>query len=190
MPDNDIAINDKLEASDFNNETISKAKERFSADEFQNTIDLCGNLVSLESSADNNPVILEAYYLWCLACLKLGDLGGVLTVCNKARSRFGEYLDSAYFELIAASANGTVIDVPHLAEQYMNLWSQVEKGADPHKNRTFSLAGHVLLIWGQALEQLNSPCEALDIYKKYLLFHPDDKEIADRIIAMESPIVK
>ncbi|MEE9554163.1 MAG: hypothetical protein V3W18_07680 [candidate division Zixibacteria bacterium] len=193
MFDNDLKLknankaNDIIAVNDTSNNALAQAKEHFSDNDFQKTIDVCEKITSMETSSDSNSIILEAFYLWCLACLKLNRLDEVLDVCSKSRARFDSYIDLAYFELIAVCARGAIPDIPGFAQQYMNLWSKVEKGADPHKNRTFGLAGQVLLMWGQALEQLRSPDEALDIYKKYMLIHPEDTDIADRIASMETP---
>ncbi len=193
MSDNDLKSNivaDKKDTAGVRgdlNETLSLAKDRFGKNNFQAAIDACEKVTSIEISPDTTPTIIEGYYLWCLACLKMNRFDEVLDVCSKSRSRFGHYLDLAYFELIAVGARGAVPDVPGLAETYMSLWSEVEKGAEPSKNHTFGIAGQVLLMWGQALEQLRSPDEALAIYKKYLLFHPEDTDISNRVTAMESP---
>lgn len=193
MSDNDLKSNivaNKKDTAGIRgdlNETLSLAKDRFGDNNFQAAIDSCEIVTSLEISPDSTPAIIEAYYLWCLACLKMNRFDEVLDVCSKSRVRFGHYLDLAYFELIAVAAKGAVLDVPGLAETYMSLWSEVEKGAEPSKNHTFGIAGQVLLMWGQALEQLRSPDDALAIYKKYLLFHPEDTDISNRVTAMESP---
>ena len=167
---------------------LALAKVRFANQDFRGTVSVCQKISAIDPSPDKRPAFIETYYIWSLACLKLNLLDNVLNICSEARKRFDAYLDLAYFELIAVSASGVVHDVPGLAETYMHLWSLVEKGADPLKNRTFGIAGQVLLMWGQALEQLEAPDSALNIYKKYMLLHPEDKEISDRIVSIESKI--
>jgi len=161
-------------------------RELFAADNYQAAFDSCFG-IDYENIVKCDPhLTAEIYYLWMLSALKLKLYDDVVEICRAARQNSGDYLDLAFFEFVAMSARGEILSVPVLAENYMSIWMELEKGADPSRNHTFDLAGQVLLMWGQALEEMNRPLEALDIYRKYLLLHPDDKAIAESVSRIES----
>ena len=164
----------------------TSARESFAADDFDGASRFCRKASTAKISAEELPTLCEVYYLGCLAAMKSSRPDEVIDICSGARARLGDFLDLAFFELIAASSINAVVEVPRLAEKYMRLWKLTNKEDHPYKQHTFGLAGQVMLMWGQALEQLGEPVEALTIYKQYLNLHPEDRIIESRIVELET----
>lgn len=165
-------------------ELIALARDSFSEEDFTGAAECCCKASQYEQLSDGNELAYEIYYLWCLANLKMGKLDEAMNVCSDARRKIGEYLDLAYFELIAAIMKGDPESVLSSAQSYLKLWNNEKENNDPLKSRTRDRVGEVLLMLGQALEQMHRTGDAIEIYKKYLVVYPEDKAIEDRLAQM------
>ncbi len=142
----------------------------------------CRRIAGFALEIENKPLAAESFYACILANLKLGRYEAAREACRASRDDLGEYLDLVYFELLIEAASGKIENVPVLAERFMAL--QAGNQDHPSMNKTSGAAGQVLLMWGQALEQLRSPASAMEIYGKYLEIYPQDNAIRDRLTEM------
>jgi tetratricopeptide (TPR) repeat protein len=165
-------------------ELAALARDSFGEGDFEGAAECCRQANGNKRLSDDTKLACEIYYIWCLAYLKTGKLDEVFQVCTEAREKLGQYLDLAYFELIAAVMKGEPERVLSLAQHYLKSWNDEKQNNDPLKSQTRDRVGEVLLMLGQALEQMRRTADAVEIYKKYLALYPDDKAIEDRLAQM------
>jgi tetratricopeptide (TPR) repeat protein len=165
-------------------ELIALARDSFGEGDFEGAAECCRQANKNKRLSDDIKLACEIYYIWCLANLKTGNLDEVIQACAEAREKLGEYLDLAYFELIASIMKGEPERVLSLAQHYLKLWNNEKQNNDPLKSRTGDRVGEVLLMLGQVLEQMHRTGDAIEIYKKYLVVYPEDKAIEDRLAQM------
>ena len=165
-------------------ELAALAGDSFGEGDFEGAAECCRQASENRRLSDDTRIACEIYYIWCLANLKTGKIDEVIQVCTEAREKLGDYLDLAYFELIASIMKGEPERVLSLAENYLKLWNNERQNNDPLKSQTGDRVGEVLLMLGQALEQMHRTADAIEIYKKYLALYPDDKAIEDRLAQM------
>lgn len=123
----------------------------------------------------------EAYYIWCLSCLKMNKPDDARKACYDARLKFGNYLDLVYFELLIATLKGELGKIPRFAERFVELYEEAGGKFDPFKEKTSEHIGKVLLLAGLAHEQLQDETRAADYYKRYQSIIPDEDSIIDKI---------
>jgi tetratricopeptide (TPR) repeat protein len=144
-------------------------------------IDYCRKVVKSAGDRHSKALIAEAYYIWCLSCLKLDRPNDARKVCYEARLRLGNYLDLVYFELLIEATSGEVNKIPRYVDNYLQLHDAAGGGLGSAGEHSRDKIGEVLLIGGRAYERLENMAGALEIYKKYISLYPDDKPMAERI---------
>lgn len=165
-------------------ELAALARDSFGEGDFEGAAECCRQANENNRLSGDIKLACEIYYIWCLANLKTGKLDEVIQVCTEVKRKLGEYLDLTYFELIAAIMKGEPEKVLSLAQGYLKLWNDEKQNKDSLKSRTGDRVGEVLLMLGQALEQMHRTADAIEIYKKYLALYPEDKAIEDRLAQM------
>jgi tetratricopeptide (TPR) repeat protein len=163
------------------NTLISLAEESFRTGRYTLAIEYCSQITELAEIFKIDEIACQGYYIQCLAALKLSLYDDAERACNLAREKHGDYLDLAYFRLLLAAVRGTIARVPELALDYIRIFDESAADPDPNKIKTCHKIGEVLLMWGQALEELCEPEEAVTIYEKYIELYPDDKAISGRL---------
>lgn len=163
------------------NTLISLAEESFHTGRYTLAIEYCSQITELAEIFKIDEIACQGYYIQCLAALKLSLYDDAERVCNLAREKHGDYLDLAYFRLLLAAVRGSIARVPELALDYIKIFDESAADPDPNKIKTCHKIGEVLLMWGQALEELCEPEEAVTIYEKYIELYPDDKAISGRL---------
>ena len=163
---------------------LTLARNSVRAGKFALAIDYCRQITEAALRLNRNEIALEAFYIWGLSYLKTGKYQDARKICYDARDRLGNYLDVVYFEILIAAANAETDKIPRLAQNYFELRDPKEHGKDPQKTRTWDKAGEVLILWGRALETLNEPLTAAEVYTRYLAICPEDKVIAARASAL------
>jgi len=155
------------------------AVNSFSKEKYSLAIDYCRKAVDL-INGQKEPAA-EAYYIWCLSYLKMNKPDDARKVCYDARLKLGNYLDLVYFEILIAAVNEELDKIPRFAESFMEFYEGAGGNFNPYKEKTNVHIGEVLLLTGQALEQMREKTRAVDIYKKYLSIFPDDEPIRERV---------
>lgn len=168
-------------------ELMTLARSSFGGGDFAGAAECCRRACEDKRLSDDDAIVYEIYYLWCLAYLNTEKLDETLKVCSDARRRLGEYLDLAYFELIVAVKKGEPDDVLSRAQSYLRLWKNDKENNNPRKSQTGDRVGEVLLMMGQTLEQTRNTEDAIEIYKKYLALFPHDEAIESRLAQMSVP---
>ena len=163
------------------NTLISLAEESFRTGRYTLAIEYCGQIAELAEIFKIDEIAVQAYYIMCLATLKLKLYADAEKICATAREKLGDYLDLAYFRLLINAVRGDTFKIPDLALEFIEIYDKSAVNPDPAKIRTCRKIGEVLLMWGQALEELGEPEEAVTIYEKYVELYPDDKGVASRI---------
>lgn len=158
---------------------LKLAANSFSNGKYSRAIDYCRKAVDA-AKCGKDPAA-EAYYIWCLSCLKMNNPAEAKKVCCDARLKLGNYLDLVYFEILIAAAKGESEKIPRFAESYMELYDDAAGKFDRHKEKSCDKIGEVLLLAGQALEQLNDKARAADFYDKFMSIYSDD-EVAKNVL--------
>lgn len=153
----------------------------FSKEKYSLAVDYCRKAVGAIHGTDHPEYAADAYYIWCLSSLKMGKLDDARKACYEARLKLGNYLDLVYFEILIAAVGNETERIPKLAQSFKELYEAAGDKFNPLKEKTHDRFGEVLLMGGQAFEQLHKIPEALDIYEKYLSLFPDDAAIKERV---------
>jgi tetratricopeptide (TPR) repeat protein len=157
---------------------LKLAINSFSKEKYSLAIDYCRKAVSAVNGGKDPAA--EAYYIWCLSSLKMAKPQEARKVCYEARLKLGNYLDLVYFETLVAAVNGELDKIPRFAESFLELYEAAVGNFDPYKEKTNIHIGEVLLMAGEALEQLQDTNRAADFYEKYLAIFPDDERVRER----------
>lgn len=163
------------------NTLISLAEESFRTGRYALAAEYCSQITELAEIFKIDEIACQGYYINCLAALKLARYDEAELICNIAREKHGDYLDLAYFRLLISAVRGDLNQVPLLALDYIKIFDESAVDPEPFKIKTCQKIGEVLLMWGQALEELGEPEEAVTIYEKYLELYPDDKLVSNRL---------
>lgn len=155
------------------------AQANFADGRYSQAVDYCRLLNEIAFALKKEDLAAEAYHLWCLSCLKMSKFDEAATICQTARTRLGDYLDLAYFELLIAALKGEFPKINDLAQRYIALFDSGSQ--DPSKTKTSAKMGEVFLIWEQALEQLGNIGDAIQLLEKYLELYPDDANIRQHL---------
>jgi tetratricopeptide (TPR) repeat protein len=155
------------------------AQSNFADGHYMLSIDYCRLLSEIAFALKKDDLAAEAYHLWCLSCLKMSKLDEAAVVCQTAKTRLGDYLDLAYFELLIAALNSEVVKIPDLAQRYNTLYDSGPQ--DPSKTKNSGKLGEVLLMWEQAAEQLGNTSDAIQLIEKYLELYPEDANIVEHL---------
>ena len=167
---------------------LKLAANSFGKEKYSLTIDYCRKAVNAVDGTDQHKLAAEAYYIWCLSCFKMNKYEDARKVCYEARLKLGNYLDLVYFEILIAAVNGEIDRIPKFAKSYREIYEAAGDKFNPLKEKTHDRIGEVMLMSGQALEQVQKKSEALDIYKKYLSKFPDDVPIKGRVEVLANQI--
>jgi tetratricopeptide (TPR) repeat protein len=153
----------------------------FGKEKYSLAIDYCRKAIDAINGTAQRELAAEAYYLWCLSCLKNSRPDEAKKVCYEARLLLGNYLDSVYFEILIAAVKEEIDKIPRLVKNYMEIYEAAGGNFNPSKEKTHGRAGEVLLMGAQALEQAGEKIGALEFYNKYLSIFPDDGPIRERV---------
>ncbi|UCE67818.1 MAG: hypothetical protein JSU85_07375 [Candidatus Zixiibacteriota bacterium] len=164
------------------------ALNSFSKEKYSMAIDYCRNAVSAIHDTDHSEFAAEAFYIWCLSCFKMNKYEEARKVCYEARLKLGNYLDLVYFEILIAAFIGETDRIPKFAKRYIEIYEAAGGKFNPSKEKTHDRIGEVMLMSGQALEQLRKKLEALDIYNKYLSLFPEDVPIRERVEVLSNQV--
>jgi len=161
---------------------IKLATNSFNKEKYPLAIDYCRTAVNVANG--RKELVADAYYIWCMSCLKMNKPQDARKVCYDARLKLGNYLDLTYFEIQIATLTGEFDKIPRFAENYLELYYHAGREFDPSREKTSEKIGEVLLQAGQVLEQKQENTGAVDFYKKYLSFFPDDEPVRARVLEL------
>lgn len=158
---------------------IKLASNSFNKEKYPLAIDYCRTVVNAANG--RKELAADAYYIWCMSCLKMNKPHDARKVCYDARLKLGNYLDLTYFEIRIAALTGELDKIPRFAESYLEIFYGAGRKFDPSREKTSEKIGEVLLLAGQVLEQKQEREGAADFYRKYLSIFPDDESIRERV---------
>lgn len=158
---------------------IKLASNSFNKEKYPLAIDYCRTAVN--SGNGRKELVADAYYIWCMSCLKMNNPQDARKVCYDARLKLGNYLDLIYFEIRIASLTGELDKIPRFAENYLELYYDAGGQFDPSREKSSEKIGEVLLLAGQVLEQKQEKAGAVDFYSKYLSIFPDNEPLRERV---------
>jgi tetratricopeptide (TPR) repeat protein len=171
------------------NTLMSLAEESFRTGRYTLAIEYCSQITELAEIFKIDEIACQGYYILCLAALKLKLYDDAERLCNTAREKLGDYLDLAYFRLLISAVRGETAKIPDLSLEFIEIFDKSAINPDPSKIRTCHKIGEVLLMWGQAVEELGEPEEAVAIYEKYLEIYPDDKGVSAHIAQLMPSVI-
>jgi tetratricopeptide (TPR) repeat protein len=172
------------------NTLISLAEESFRTGRYTLAIEYCSQITELAEIFKIDEIACQGYYIMCLAALKLRLYDDAEKCCNQAREKLGDYLDLAYFRLLISAVKSDTVKIPDLALEFIEIFDKSAVNPDPFRIKTCHKIGEVLLMWGQALEELGDPEEAVTIYEKYIELYPEDKNISAHLSQLMPSVKK
>jgi tetratricopeptide (TPR) repeat protein len=152
---------------------LKLAVNSFGKGKYSLAIDYCRKAVNLINGCKEPAA--EAYYIWCLSCLKLHKTQEARNVCYDARLKLGNYLDLVYFEIVIAAINNELDKIPRFAEKFMELYEKAGGKFNRLREKANAHIGDVLLLAGMAYEKSKDKSRADDYFQKYLSIFPDDE---------------
>lgn len=162
------------------------ARNSFRVGKFELACDYCRQIADTALRLGRSEQAEQAYYIWCLANLKSGKYAEAKKVCFEARAKLGNNLNLLYFETLIAAVGNEIEKVPKLARNFKDLWNNQGAVSDEARAESREKLGEVLLMWGQALEQMRQYRDVIDVYNDYLKHFPEDAAISERINELAS----
>lgn len=163
------------------------ASNSLSKEKYSLAADYCRKAVNAANESPSRDLIADAYYIWCMSCLKLERPREARKVCYEARLRLGNYIDLVYFELLIAAINEETDKIPKFVDNFLRMYDQNLCGPGAAGEKTRDNIGEVLILGGRANERLGNVPGAIEYYKRYISIFPEDKEVAKRIHQIYCP---
>ena len=160
---------------------LTLARNSFAKGKFDLASDYCRQITANGVSPNIDDIILEAYYLWCLANLNLRRSDDVKRICYEARTKFGNYLDLVYFELTASAISCDFEKVMKFSETFLEILEEPGSMTEPKKSRTAEKYADVLIMYARALADTGQTELALKYYEQYLNDFEDNGEVRNSI---------
>jgi len=167
---------------------LTLARNSFAKGKFDLAADYCRQIIESCIVSKMDEIAYEAYYLWCLANLNLSQPEDVRKVCYDARSKYGNYLDLIYFELLSWALSGNIEKVIKFCETYLAFYENSNHAEMPLRSRTAEKYTEVKIMLAQSLDEKGDHAKAYEVYQGILAKIGSNPDIELRIARLKDKL--